>query len=1031
MSALAARLPGIRFETRTPAVPSPLPRMDIVGFVGFADAGPIHVPVPVEDAAQFHEIFGGDMVLAREVPAAASPSSPPSAAPPVRGDVVYAELPAAVRAFFRNGGIRCWVVRVASAEATANRFVVPGLLAAGSGPGGIGAAAAFARSPGSWSDGLLVNATILRSPLPVQATGTSPSFAVGGLAPGDLLQLDFSSRNIVAFQAVPDDARQRPPLVASVPQASHWFRQQRRVDLDPAPASPPDPVAWLPAPVSVRWLTGSAAPQSDPSLPIARWGVSDDRVIVELDRSELLGVQAGAWLLVELAAGPPGSTPFLLLQIDAVTAAEDDAPPSSPEPVWVAASGAWWVLDPVAAASEVQGIEPRVSRVSFELWARDPARGTIRLADLGFSAGHSRYWGDVPNDEIVFRYDPSRPTRRERVPPSLLAAVLNPRFPLSAPFPQPNAARPLFLPLGLTTLVREDFYQPALPQAASARTRDGLAALTQDLFVDSELARTRTSTFMSEAFQIQYVNEYGDPWQTLGRGLMGLHALLPVEEISMIAVPDAVQRPWFRESSTITLQEAPTLIEVSAQDCAFHLEWTPGSTSPPEEGIAYTVQASLDPRFSAVAQSWSASEPWLDDDGDRFCGCPSPVFYRVRSVSPTLGVSPWSNTLWAVLPRSVFEHCPDEQPFAPPSLTITEERGRWIVEWQTVAGNDVVYTLERASDPEFASAEVVYAGPSNRYEVLRGAEPVVFFRVAATVDGLPSPWSVTARAGAVAGEAFLAEPADVYDEGLLTAVHTAAVRMSAARGDLHAVLSLPLHFLDDHARTYAAVLAEALALDDPRVPSYAALFHPWIVVRETSGRPELSTWAMVPDGAVCGTIAARTLRNGAWYSPANQVIAGVVDLQPPLGDAVLRLLEGRVNPIWQQPEGFSAVDALTLYPGEELGELHVRRLLILLRRLATREGAAMVFRPNDDSLRRLVQREFERVLGDLFVQGAFAGTSHDEGYRVVADDSVNTPQTVDLGRFIVELRVAPSHPLVFLTVRLVQEGGTLLGVEEG
>ena len=89
-----------------------------------------------------------------------------------------------------------------------------------------------------------------------------------------------------------------------------------------------------------------------------------------------------------------------------------------------------------------------------------------------------------------------------------------------------------------------------------------------------------------------------------------------------------------------------------------------------------------------------------------------------------------------------------------------------------------------------------------------------------------------------------------------------------------------------------------------------------------------------------------------------------------------------------------------------------------------------MFRPNDDSLRRLVRRQFEQVLGDLFVRGAFAGATHDDGYRVVVDGSVNTAQSIDQGRFIVELRVAPSQPLMFLTVRLVQEGGTMLAVEE-
>jgi phage tail sheath protein FI len=214
------------------------------------------------------------------------------------------------------------------------------------------------------------------------------------------------------------------------------------------------------------------------------------------------------------------------------------------------------------------------------------------------------------------------------------------------------------------------------------------------------------------------------------------------------------------------------------------------------------------------------------------------------------------------------------------------------------------------------------------------------------------------------------------------------------------------------------------------VLSYAALFHPWIVVRETTGRPDLATAAQPPDGAVCGVIAARTLKNGAWYSAANQVLIGALAVSPPLADVRLRLLDLRVNPIVQQPRGFVAMDALTLHPGDEFGELHVRRLLILLRRLALREGTAFVFRSNDNALRRLAERLFEQVLGDLFVRGAFAGARHEEGYVVVADDTVNTPQSRDAGRFIVELRVAPSHPLMFLTVRLVQEGGAWQATEE-
>jgi phage tail sheath protein FI len=133
-----------------------------------------------------------------------------------------------------------------------------------------------------------------------------------------------------------------------------------------------------------------------------------------------------------------------------------------------------------------------------------------------------------------------------------------------------------------------------------------------------------------------------------------------------------------------------------------------------------------------------------------------------------------------------------------------------------------------------------------------------------------------------------------------------------------------------------------------------------------------------------------------------------------------------VNWLRETPRGFVTLGDDTLSDDSELRELHVRRLIALLRRLALREGMVYTFQPNDESLRRLVRRQFERVLGELFARGAFAGATHEQAYRVVADATVNTAQSVDLGRLVVELRVAPARALAFLTVRLVETGGALL-----
>ncbi len=102
MAAFDARsLPGVFFDVQPRVLEEKLPRMDIAVFVGFAAQGELNTPTVVEDAEQFATLFGDDLPLAWDAE---------------RGDYVYAYLPSSVRAFFRNGGRRCWTVRVPTPE---------------------------------------------------------------------------------------------------------------------------------------------------------------------------------------------------------------------------------------------------------------------------------------------------------------------------------------------------------------------------------------------------------------------------------------------------------------------------------------------------------------------------------------------------------------------------------------------------------------------------------------------------------------------------------------------------------------------------------------------------------------------------------------------------------------------------------------------------------------------------------------------------------------------------------------------------
>src|SRR5262249_47834689 len=151
--------------------------MDVAAFVGFAAAGPVHVPVAVEDAVRFRDVFGDDVQLARDA---------------VSGTPARSRLGAAVEAFFANGGRRCWSVRVADPAPVATaRFGLGGLLAVDRGTWRLGSL--DARSGGSWADSLRVSALLRSRPLPARAgglTGGQVSLAASAdLVPGDLLRI--------------------------------------------------------------------------------------------------------------------------------------------------------------------------------------------------------------------------------------------------------------------------------------------------------------------------------------------------------------------------------------------------------------------------------------------------------------------------------------------------------------------------------------------------------------------------------------------------------------------------------------------------------------------------------------------------------------------------------------------------------------------------------------------------------------------------------------------------------------------------
>jgi len=152
-------------------------------------------------------------------------------------------------------------------------------------------------------------------------------------------------------------------------------------------------------------------------------------------------------------------------------------------------------------------------------------------------------------------------------------------------------------------------------------------------------------------------------------------------------------------------------------------------------------------------------------------------------------------------------------------------------------------------------------------------------------------------------------------------------------------------------------------------------------------------------------------------------LRGVVGLTPVLSQAdEVALFNAHGNLFARQPGAFAGLSAHTLAADPALLQLSVRRLLILLRKLALARGMRYVFATSNDRFRQSVRRSFERLLTALTQLGAIVN------FQVVIDDDA---EDLTDGRLIIRLLVAPTSPVEFITVTLVRAGEGLLDVLEG
>jgi hypothetical protein len=934
------RLPGITFLPAPTTVGDELPPLDVAAFVGFAERGPLHLPVAVEDLATYRAIFGGDLALAREA----------------GGRIAYAHLPEAVRSFFANGGRRCIVVRVAGEAATRSRFRLPGVVALDADDGEArGLATVAAAWEGAWSGRLQLASELRITPLPATAFSVTGGLTVrwesnsapDAVQPGDVLEVVLGDETwLFPVGTVAEASAGSSTRILSAARA--W---RRVAQLDDSPPPPVTEVALLSVegsvPLGVTATLEGALDSVEGGLVLRLAGAD----AAAINRGDVLRVvvDGAAYLF-------PAETVY------SSRVESEGVGTSPPEATVEFHAQAMLALGAMALPTG----EPlrRVNRLRFDLHLREGARRHPVVSELGFNDGQPRFWGDA-----VYTGS-SALTRRsgtamngaalaeaaaayralQAMAPVADGADTRPLSALLAPIASEGdgTSLPTFLPLGMPAIVDErDFAGVDEEDAGSPPTTalgsDDLATYDPALFVDRNLVLApgaSRSLLLEAAFDRVYRQAIR---------LRGLHSLAFVDEVALIALPDAVHRGW---------ESAPDL------SLEGYKPWT--------------------------------MEPFVGAD---FLLCQGPP--TVTQVTPAQGTTAGG----AVVTVTGTGFTDSAQ---------TEVRFGGVLAMDVAVVDE--QTLTATAPPQLLAGPVTVTVTN-----WNGSGSLVdgFHYTLAPLAALP----------------LLVEPGD-YDEAPLRQVQRAALDFCQARADMVAILALPGHYGTRDSIAWLENLREEMGLSRRPVYSderrqiidlsYGAVYHPWLLLSDSTAKEGVRL--VPPEGAVCGQIALRERQRGVWVASANQPLQGVLALEPVFSQEEWAELFGLGFNLLRRDSGaFRPLSAHTLSEERNLLQLSVRRLMILLRKVAHRRGMDYVFEDNDESFRAGVKFALEEMLERLYERGAFAGASPAQAFRVSTD---TPPVAVDQGQFIAQIQVAPAQPLEFITVLLLAVGqGTLQTVE--
>ncbi len=212
-------------------------------------------------------------------------------------------------------------------------------------------------------------------------------------------------------------------------------------------------------------------------------------------------------------------------------------------------------------------------------------------------------------------------------------------------------------------------------------------------------------------------------------------------------------------------------------------------------------------------------------------------------------------------------------------------------------------------------------------------------------------------------------------------------------------------------------------IQDFRAPfdsRYAALYYPWLVVRDPSVKQNVH---VAPSAHLAGIYARVDETRGVYKAPANEtvnVINGFAqdinqreqDVLNPIGINALRFFPNRGYRVW---------GARTLSSDATWKYINVRRIFIFVEKSILVGTQWVVFEPNDEGTWSRVRQSVTNFLNTFWRSGGLQGTTAKEAFFVACDlGATMTQDDIDNGRLIVQVGIAPVKPAEFVIFQIQQ-----------